>query len=86
MKIRLSSRPPARCRALLAQLSRYLDDEMALRERRAIDTHCRDCARCLRVIAGLRRTVALCRSAGTPLPARVRAQARARIARLLRSS
>jgi hypothetical protein len=34
----------------------------------------------------LRRTVALCRSAGVPVPSRVRARARASIVRLLRSS
>jgi anti-sigma factor RsiW len=68
-------------------LSRYLDDELTPQQRKAIDTHCRDCRRCQRVIAGMRRTVALCRLAGsTPVPARVRAGARARIARLLRSS
>jgi anti-sigma factor RsiW len=80
------SRPPARCLALLAELSRYLDDEMTSRERRAIDAHCRDCTRCRRMIAGLRRTIGLCRATGsTPIPATVRARAAARVSRLLRS-
>jgi anti-sigma factor RsiW len=84
MTTRRARRPPARCLALLGQLSRYIDDELTPRQRRAIDAHCRDCARCKRMIAGLRRTVALCRSTGsTALPARTRARARARIAQLL---
>ncbi|RPI53137.1 MAG: zf-HC2 domain-containing protein [Acidobacteria bacterium] len=85
MSPRRQSRPPARCLALLGRLSRYIDDELTPRQRRAIDTHCRDCTRCRRMIAGLRRTVDMCRSAGsTPIPARVRARARASIARLVR--
>jgi anti-sigma factor RsiW len=82
----MSPRPPARCLALLGRLSRYLDDEMNPRERRAIDAHCRDCARCSRMIAGLRRTIDLCRAAGTTaMPAKTRARAAARVRRLLRS-
>jgi anti-sigma factor RsiW len=78
-------RPPARCLALLGRLSQYIDDEMTPRQRRAIDAHCRDCTRCRRMIAGLRRTVDLYRSAGSlPVPSRVRARAQARIKRLLR--
>lgn len=79
-----TQRPPARCLALLERLSRYIDDELTPQQRRAIDVHCRDCTRCQRMIAGLRRTIALYRRAGpSPLPARTRARARARIARLL---
>jgi anti-sigma factor RsiW len=78
-------RPPARCLALLGRLSRYVDDELTQRQRRVIDAHCRDCARCKRMIAGLRRTVSLYRRAGpfTTMPERMRVRARARIARLL---
>jgi anti-sigma factor RsiW len=86
MSARRQPSPHARCLALLGQLSRYVDDEMTPRERRKIDAHCSDCARCRRMIAGLRRTVALCREAGsTALPARLRRRARTNIARLLRS-
>ena len=85
MSARRQSSPHTRCLALLGELSRYVDDEMTPRERRKIDAHCSDCARCRRIIAGLRRTVALCREAGSsPLPARLRRRARADIARLLR--
>ena len=85
MTTRRAPRPPARCLALLGRLSRYVDDELTPRQRRVIDAHCRDCARCKRMIAGLRRTVWLYRRAGpfTAMPERMRARARARIARLL---
>ena len=84
MTTRRSSRPPAECLALLGELSDYIDDELSPRERRAIDVHCRDCARCKRMIAGLRRTVSLCRRAGSSrLTQRALARARANIAHLL---
>jgi anti-sigma factor RsiW len=85
MTARRAPRPPARCLALLGRLSRYIDDELTPPQRRAIDAHCRDCSRCQRMIAGLQRTVALCRRAGSTaaMPARARARARARIVRLL---
>ena len=85
MTARRTVRPPARCLAMLNQLSRYIDEELTPPQRRAIDTHCRDCARCKQMIAELRRTVALYRRAGSSaaVPARTRARARARIARLL---
>jgi anti-sigma factor RsiW len=84
MAARQPARPPARCLSLLARLSDYIDDELTPRQRRAVETHCRDCARCRRMIAGLRRTVARYRTAGpTPMPARTRARARAAIARLI---
>jgi len=66
---------------LLERLSRYIEDELTPQQRRAIDVHCRDCTRCQRMIAGLRRTIALYRGAGSS--PRTRARARARIARLL---
>ena len=86
MTARRSPRPPADCLALLAQLSDYIDHELSDRDRRAIDVHCRDCARCKRTIAGLRRTVSLYRRAGSTgrLPARTRARARAQLLRLIR--
>lgn len=84
MTTRHGSPPPAACLALLGQLSDYIDYELSSRERHAIDAHCRDCARCKRMIAGLRRTVSLYRRAGSSrLPPRARARARANIARLL---
>ena len=85
MTTRRATRPPARCLALLSRLSRYIDDELTPRQRRAIDAHCRDCTRCQRMIAGLQRTVSLYRLAGSSaiVPERTLARARSRIARLL---
>jgi anti-sigma factor RsiW len=82
---RRTPRPPARCLALLDRLSRYIDDELTPQQRRIIDAHCRDCPRCRRMIASLRRTIALYRNAEvTRMPTGTRARARARIARLLK--
>jgi len=84
MTPRRAPRPPARCLSLLDRLSRYIDDELTARQRRVIDAHCRDCARCRRMVASLRQTISLYRRADlTAMPARTRALARARIARLL---
>jgi len=78
------ARPPASCLALLDRLSRYIDHELTPKQRRTIDVHCRNCTRCQRMIAGLRRTVAFYQREGSrPMPARTRTRARARIARLL---
>ena len=85
MTARRPPRPPAECLALLNQLSDYIDSELSLRDRRTIDVHCRDCPRCKRTIAGLRRTVSLYRRAGSmaALPPQTRARALAHIRRLL---
>ena len=84
MRARHASRPPARCLALLEHLSNYVDGDIAPRQRRMIERHCRDCARCQAMVASLRRTVAVCRNCrGTGIPLRLRRRARARITRLL---
>jgi anti-sigma factor RsiW len=76
--------PPARCLALFERLSGYIDAELTPRQRRAVQTHCRDCQRCQSVVASLKRTVALCRcDRGSAMSTRTRAQARARVAKLL---
>jgi anti-sigma factor RsiW len=72
------------CRAVLAHVSAYLDDELDAAECGAIDRHCRGCPQCAAIVAGLRRTIGLCREAGrSPLPEAVRRRARQRINRLL---
>jgi anti-sigma factor RsiW len=72
------------CRAMLAHVSAYLDGELEAAECAAIDRHCRTCPQCTAVIAGLRRTIGLCRDAGkAPLPDAIRSRARQRINRLL---
>lgn len=72
------------CRRVLASVSAYLDGDLDAPACEAIETHCRQCARCGDVIAGLRETVGLCRQAGaTPVPDAVRQRARESVRRLL---
>ena len=81
-------RTPAsdRCRSLLEQLSKYLDDELPPAQRRSLSAHLRRCPCCQTMADSLKHTVETCRKAGTTrLPADVRVRARARIATLLAS-
>jgi anti-sigma factor RsiW len=79
-------RPTDRCRALLEQLSRYLDGDLPAVERRAIEKHLRTCPCCQHMADGLKHTVDACHKAGVArLPADVRSRAKARIATLLAS-
>ena len=55
-------RPSARCRALLLELSRYLDGDLTSARRRTIERHIKACACCGTMAARLRRTVAACRA------------------------
>ncbi len=76
--------PSDRCRALLEQLSKYIDDDLSPAERRALTAHLRRCPCCQTMADSLKHTVDACRKAGTArLPADVRVRARARIATLL---
>ena len=62
-----------RCRALLEQLSRYIDDDLSPAERRALTAHLRRCPCCQTMADSLKHTVDACRKAGTTrLPADVR--------------
>ena len=82
----MNTTPSDRCRALLEQLSSYIDDDLAPAERRALTAHLRRCPCCQTMADSLKHTVEACRKAGTTrLPADVRARARARIATLLAS-
>lgn len=82
----MNPRSQDRCRDLLEQLSRYVDDDVTGAERRAIVAHIRKCPCCQSMADSLQQTVAACRKAGTArLPADVRARARARITTLLAS-
>jgi anti-sigma factor RsiW len=75
-----------RCRALLEQLSRYIDGDLTPAERRSLGAHLRKCPCCQTMADSLQHTVEACRKAGTArLPADVRGRARARIATLLAS-
>lgn len=75
-----------RCRSLLEQLSRYIDDDLTPAQRRTLTAHLRRCPCCQSMADSLKHTVETCRKAGTArLPADVRVRARARIATLLAS-
>jgi anti-sigma factor RsiW len=81
-------RTPAsdRCRSLLEQLSKYIDDELTPAQRRSLTSHLQRCPCCQTMADSLKHTVDTCRKAGTArLPADVRVRARARIATLLAS-
>jgi len=72
------------CAEILAHISAYLDGELDATECDAIERHCRECDSCTSVVAGLRRTVGLCREAGSaPLPEAVRNRARESMKKLL---
>jgi anti-sigma factor RsiW len=74
----------ARCRALLEELSRYLDGDLPPARRRAVERHIAACARCESMEACLKRTIAACRAEGGARPPRdVRARAAGRVKALL---
>jgi len=78
------TRPSARCRKLLLELSRYIDGDVTPARRRTIEQHINDCGCCGSMAARLRRTVAACRAEGNRRPPRrVLASAKARINKLL---
>ncbi|MDP2318971.1 MAG: zf-HC2 domain-containing protein [Acidobacteriota bacterium] len=79
------TRPSARCRSLLLELSRYLDGDLAPARRRTIERHIDNCTCCGTMAERLRTTLAACRAASeTRLPRAVRSRAAARIRALLR--
>ena len=74
------TRPSARCRRLLLELSRYLDGDLTPARRREAERHIKSCACCGTMTARLRRTVAACRAEGKRRPPRdVMSRAAARI-------
>lgn len=79
------TRPSARCRSLLLELSRYLDGDLTPARRRTIERHIAACTCCGTMAGHLRTTLAACRAAReTRLPRAVRSRAAARIRALLR--
>ena len=66
----IPARPSARCRALVLELSRYLDGDMTAARRRTVEKHIKACACCGTMAARLRRTVAVCRAEGKRPPPR----------------
>lgn len=74
----------AKCRALLLELSRYLDDELTPDRCLEIERHIDSCECCATMAGRLRETMDACRAArDLQLPADVRARAAARIKTLL---
>jgi anti-sigma factor RsiW len=79
----MSARADA-CTAILMNISAYLDGELDTSACAAIEAHSATCPHCAPVVEGLRRTVGLCREAGSaPLPEDVRQRARESVRRLL---
>lgn len=77
-------RPSARCRALVLELSRYLDGELPASRRRIVERHVAECDCCGMMTARLRQAIAACRAAGAKRPPRdVRARAAARVKALM---
>ena len=80
----MSESPSRDCQTVLAGISAYLDGELETTACEAIERHCQACARCARLVQGLRDTVGLCQqAAAVPLPESVRQRARASVRRLL---
>ena len=65
-----AARPSARCRALLLEVSRYLDGDLTPARRRTIERHIKTCGCCGTMSARLRTTVAACRAEGKQRPPR----------------
>lgn len=65
-----SARPSARCRALLLEMSRYLDGELPPARCRKIESHIASCSCCDAMAARLRTVVAACRAEGGKRPPR----------------
>ena len=65
-----AARTSARCRALLLEVSRYLDGDLPPARRRTIERHIKTCGCCETMAARLRTTVAACRAEGKKRPPR----------------
>lgn len=87
----VQARPSARCRALLLELSRYLDGDLTPARRRTVERHVEGCECCATMAARLRSIVAACRAEGGRRPpravmSRAASRVRTQIARAAASS
>jgi len=64
----VKAQPSTRCRALLAELSRYLDGDLTPARRRAVEVHIEACTCCGTMAVRLRTAVAACRAEGRRRP------------------
>jgi anti-sigma factor RsiW len=80
----MNRKPGARCRALMKELSLYLEGDLSATRRRTIERHMAACRCCGTMASRMRTVMALCRAeGGRPLPRDVRARAAARLRTLL---
>lgn len=80
-------RPSPKCRALLLEVSRYLDGELPAARRRTVEAHVSSCRCCGTMTQRLRAVVAACRADGRRSPPRaVMQRASARVRALLAGS
>jgi anti-sigma factor RsiW len=87
MKTRTRKKAPADCRPRIAELFAYLDGELSASRCAVIERHIADCECCETLAADVRRLIAACRAKGRePLPASLRARARAAAKRLARQA
>ena len=63
-----AARPSARCRALLLELSRYLDGDLSAARRRTVERHIKTCGCCGTMAVRLQTTMAACRAEGQRRP------------------
>ena len=64
------TRPSARCRSVMLELSRYLDGDLTPGRRRTVERHLNACRCCGTMAARLSATVAACRAEGRRRPPR----------------
>lgn len=64
------TRPSARCRALVVELSRYVDGELTPARRRAVERHLDTCRCCGTMAFRLLKTMAACHAEGQRTPPR----------------
>ena len=80
-----SSPPSDACPDVLTMFSQHLEDEISAERCAEMERHLEGCARCRGTCDSLKRTLALCRTAGPsgPVPAAVQASVRAALRELL---
>jgi len=64
------TRPPARCRTVLLELSRYLEGDLTPARRRAVERHLETCHCCGAMASRLLRTMVACHAEGQRRPPR----------------